>query len=142
MQVLIFSQFKIMLDVLEDYLKAANYPFERIDGSTKQKDRQAAIDRFTSAKNKQPTRPVDVGSEQPGAADDAGGSSDQGKHEVPFLSAELSHMLMMYPEWRMAQHTGALSIGIVAVCKQETTANCRRLHSRPMGSNSAVVHTH
>jgi hypothetical protein len=31
-QVLIFSQFKMMLDVLEDYLAASDYPFERIDG--------------------------------------------------------------------------------------------------------------
>lgn len=35
-----------MLDVIEDYLTAAGYPFERIDGNTKQRDRQAAIDRF------------------------------------------------------------------------------------------------
>jgi SNF2 family DNA or RNA helicase len=31
--VLIFSQFKMMLDVLEDYLAACDYPFERIDGT-------------------------------------------------------------------------------------------------------------
>ena len=46
-QVLIFSQFKIMLDVLEDYLKLGGHPFERIDGSTSSRDRQAAIDRFS-----------------------------------------------------------------------------------------------
>jgi len=34
-----------MLDVVEDYLSAADYPFERIDGNTKHRDRQAAIDR-------------------------------------------------------------------------------------------------
>lgn len=34
MQVLIFSQFKMMLDVLEDYLAACDYPYERIDGET------------------------------------------------------------------------------------------------------------
>ncbi len=39
-QVLIFSQFKIMLDVLEDYLGLAGYPVERVDGSVKGKDRQ------------------------------------------------------------------------------------------------------
>jgi SNF2 family DNA or RNA helicase len=31
-QVLIFSQFKMMLNVLEDYLASCDYPFERIDG--------------------------------------------------------------------------------------------------------------
>ena len=46
-KVLIFSQFKIMLDVLEDYLRAAEFPCERIDGSTSSRDRQAAIDRFS-----------------------------------------------------------------------------------------------
>ena len=51
-QVLIFSQFKIMLDVLEDYLTACKYPCERIDGDTNHKDRQAAIDRFMAGKDK------------------------------------------------------------------------------------------
>lgn len=46
-QVLIFSQFKIMLDVLEDYLRLAGFPFERIDGSVSQRDREAAIDRYS-----------------------------------------------------------------------------------------------
>jgi SNF2 family DNA or RNA helicase len=38
-----------MLNVVEDYLSAAGYPFERIDGDTKQRDRQAAIDRCGGA---------------------------------------------------------------------------------------------
>ncbi|KAL4423047.1 hypothetical protein ABPG77_002081 [Micractinium sp. CCAP 211/92] len=46
-KVLIFSQFKIMLDVLEDYLRLAGHATERIDGSTAARDRQAAIDRFS-----------------------------------------------------------------------------------------------
>ena len=46
-QVLIFSQFKIMLNVLEDYLRAAGFPFERIDGSVSQRDREAAINRYS-----------------------------------------------------------------------------------------------
>ena len=46
-QVLIFSQFKIMLNVLEDYLRLSDYPFERIDGDVKSRDRQNAIDRFS-----------------------------------------------------------------------------------------------
>ena len=45
-RVLIFSQFKIMLDILEDYLRLRQYPRERIDGSITGNDRQAAIDRF------------------------------------------------------------------------------------------------
>lgn len=47
MQVLIFSQFKIMLDVIEDSLNLCKYPHERIDGSIAGRDRQQAIDRFT-----------------------------------------------------------------------------------------------
>ena len=48
MQVLIFSQFKIMLDVIEDSLNMCGYPSERIDGSIAGRERQAAIDRFTA----------------------------------------------------------------------------------------------
>ncbi len=48
MQVLIFSQFKIMLDVLEDYLRLIGLPLERIDGSVAQRDREAAIDRYSA----------------------------------------------------------------------------------------------
>ena len=47
LQVLIFSQFKIMLDVLEDYLRLAGFPFERIDGSVPQREREAAINRYS-----------------------------------------------------------------------------------------------
>lgn len=47
-RVLIFSQFKMMLDLLEDYLTEQGLPCERIDGSTAGRDRQAAIDRFSS----------------------------------------------------------------------------------------------
>ncbi|GAX75744.1 hypothetical protein CEUSTIGMA_g3187.t1 [Chlamydomonas eustigma] len=46
-RVLIFSQFKIMLDVLEDYIHMMDWPVERIDGSVTGRDRQAAIDRYT-----------------------------------------------------------------------------------------------
>jgi len=45
-RVLIFSQFKIMLDILEDYLKLRNFKAERIDGSITGRQRQMAIDRF------------------------------------------------------------------------------------------------
>lgn len=45
-RVLLFSQFKIMLDILEDYLNARQMKFERIDGSITGNKRQQAIDRF------------------------------------------------------------------------------------------------
>lgn len=45
-RVLIFSQFKIMLDILEDYFKEREMKFERIDGSITGNKRQQAIDRF------------------------------------------------------------------------------------------------
>ncbi|GLE06031.1 hypothetical protein PINS_up015242 [Pythium insidiosum] len=45
-RVLIFSQFKIMLDILQDYLRLRAYRCERIDGNITGNDRQAAIDRF------------------------------------------------------------------------------------------------
>jgi chromodomain-helicase-DNA-binding protein 7 len=45
-RVLIFSQFKIMLDILEDYLRLRNFKAERIDGSITGRERQKAIDRF------------------------------------------------------------------------------------------------
>eukprot|EP00978_Attheya_sp_CCMP212_P033461 scaffold135122_cov54-Attheya_sp.AAC.1 len=48
-RILIFSQFKIMLDILEDYLNARKTSFERIDGSITGAKRQRAIDRFQMA---------------------------------------------------------------------------------------------
>lgn len=45
-RILLFSQFKIMLDILEDYLNSRAFHFERIDGSIKGNKRQQAIDRF------------------------------------------------------------------------------------------------
>jgi len=39
---------KSVLDLLEYYLKLRNYTFERIDGSIRGNDRQAAIDRFNA----------------------------------------------------------------------------------------------
>jgi len=47
-RVLIFSQFKIMLDILEDYLNLRQFKYERIDGSITGHKRQNAIDRFQS----------------------------------------------------------------------------------------------
>ncbi|XP_024535858.1 chromodomain-helicase-DNA-binding protein 8 [Selaginella moellendorffii] len=47
-RVLIFSQFTIMLDILEDYLSSEGYTFERIDGKIRGSERQAAIDRYSA----------------------------------------------------------------------------------------------
>ncbi|CAG5136053.1 unnamed protein product [Candidula unifasciata] len=47
-RVLIFSQMTKMLDLLEDFLEAENYRYERIDGGVTGSQRQDAIDRFNS----------------------------------------------------------------------------------------------
>jgi len=51
-KVLIFSQMVRMLDLLEDYLHLRNIQCERLDGSIKGIDRQAAIDRFSAEDSK------------------------------------------------------------------------------------------
>ena len=45
-RVLIFSQMTRMLDILEDYLLARGYGFERLDGNVGSAERQLRIDRF------------------------------------------------------------------------------------------------
>ncbi len=45
-RVLLFSQFVMLLDILDDYLRGRNYHFGRIDGSITGRDRQSVIDRF------------------------------------------------------------------------------------------------
>ncbi|XP_073385552.1 uncharacterized protein [Physcomitrium patens] len=47
-RVLIFSQFTIMLDLLEDYMIMKGYSYERIDGKIRGSERQAAIDRYSA----------------------------------------------------------------------------------------------
>ena len=47
-KILIFSQFTEMLKIIEEYLSYKGIHFEKIDGSTKAKDRQSAIDRFNN----------------------------------------------------------------------------------------------
>nr|XP_022916427.1 SWI/SNF-related matrix-associated actin-dependent regulator of chromatin subfamily A containing DEAD/H box 1 homolog [Onthophagus taurus] len=47
-RVLIFSQYVIMLDVMEEYLKIRNHRFLRLDGSTPVQTRQQLIDEYTS----------------------------------------------------------------------------------------------
>ena len=48
-RVLIFSQFKVLLTLLEELLAVRGYAYERIDGSVRGNERQAAIDRFNRA---------------------------------------------------------------------------------------------
>lgn len=48
-RVLIFSQFRIMLDILEDYLNLRYFTHERVDGAVTGKKRQSAIDKFSAA---------------------------------------------------------------------------------------------
>ena len=45
-RILLFSQFKLMLDIIQDYLNLRGFSHERIDGSTQDGKRRAAIDRF------------------------------------------------------------------------------------------------
>ncbi|ORZ02135.1 hypothetical protein BCR43DRAFT_481067 [Syncephalastrum racemosum] len=47
-RVLIFSTFKIMLDILEDYMNGESYKCLRIDGETNSLERQNNIDRFNA----------------------------------------------------------------------------------------------
>ena len=53
-RVLLFSQFKIMLDLLEEYCALRQRPAERLDGSTSGPARQAAIDRGEQFEDIQP----------------------------------------------------------------------------------------
>lgn len=50
-KILIFSQFTEMLKIIEEYLHFYKISFEKIDGSTKAKDRQRSIDRFNNNKD-------------------------------------------------------------------------------------------
>lgn len=47
-RVLVFSQMTKMLDILEDFLEAEGYKYERIDGGITGSQRQEAIDRFNA----------------------------------------------------------------------------------------------
>jgi hypothetical protein len=78
LQVLIFSQFKMMLDVIEDYLTACDYPFERIDGDTKQSARQAAIDRFMAVKDRQRSKTPTSRAASPSPAAESNGEQGSG----------------------------------------------------------------
>jgi SNF2 family DNA or RNA helicase len=58
-RILLFSQFKNMLNIIQEYLELRGFKYERIDGNISGQKRQAAIDRFQS-KNQ-----VSSGSEPP-----------------------------------------------------------------------------
>ena len=47
-RVLIFSQFRVMLDIIEDYMALRGFSYERVDGAVAGKKRQAAIDRYSA----------------------------------------------------------------------------------------------
>lgn len=47
-RILIFSQMTRMLDILEDYMRLRGYEYNRIDGSTKQDERDEAMDEFNA----------------------------------------------------------------------------------------------
>ena len=47
-KVLIFSQFTIVLDLIQDFFAGAGYEAERLDGNTSAENRQAGIDRFNT----------------------------------------------------------------------------------------------
>lgn len=47
-RVLLFTQFVIMLDVLEDYMEWKGYKYKRMQGTTQQEDRQPMIDEFNA----------------------------------------------------------------------------------------------
>ena len=46
-RVLIFSQFRIMLDIIEDYLIMKKMSYDRVDGTVTGKKRQSAIDKYS-----------------------------------------------------------------------------------------------
>ena len=46
-RVLIFSQFRMVLDIIEDYMTVKGIGYERVDGTITGKKRQAAIDRYS-----------------------------------------------------------------------------------------------
>lgn len=51
-KMLIFTQFVMMLDIVESYLIHKGYDYHRLDGTTKQNERQKIIDSFNSGASK------------------------------------------------------------------------------------------
>lgn len=97
-RVLLFSQFKIMLDILEDFLRERDMTFERIDGSITGNRRQQAIDRFQA--------PAVEGHIAPFVmmlSTRAGGWSAQCRLVVSFL---LSHSCLSFRCWNQPDSRG------------------------------------
>mmetsp|Transcript_36052 Transcript_36052/g.32431 ORF Transcript_36052/g.32431 Transcript_36052/m.32431 type:complete len:156 (-) Transcript_36052:1526-1993(-) len=51
-KILIFTQFVLMLDIIEEFLSFRKLEFERLDGTTRNQDRQHIIDNFENGKSK------------------------------------------------------------------------------------------
>ncbi len=51
-KILMFTQFVLMLDIIEEFLIFKNYEYDRLDGTTRNADRQKIIDNFNSGKSK------------------------------------------------------------------------------------------
>ena len=56
-KLLIFSQFTMMLDLIEDFLRWQGYAFERLDGAVDARTRQEAVDRFNDKRPSATARP-------------------------------------------------------------------------------------
>lgn len=51
-KILMFTQFVLMLDIVEEFLIFRNYEYDRLDGTTRNVDRQKIIDNFNNGKSK------------------------------------------------------------------------------------------
>ena len=51
-KILMFTQFVLMLDIVEEFLIFKNYEYERLDGTTRNIDRQKIIDSFNNGRSK------------------------------------------------------------------------------------------
>jgi len=51
-KILMFTQFVLMLDIIEEFLIFKNYEYDRLDGTTRNSDRQKIIDSFNNGRSK------------------------------------------------------------------------------------------
>jgi len=51
-KILMFTQFVLMLDIIEEFLIFKNYEYDRLDGTTRNVDRQKIIDNFNNGNSK------------------------------------------------------------------------------------------
>ena len=56
-KLLVFSQFTMVLDIIEDYLRFYAVSFERLDGAVDARSRQEAVDRFNRTPSATPSTP-------------------------------------------------------------------------------------